>query len=338
MGQGCSTALPIDAPRVEGEAAGKIGSPEKDAPATSAPLEGAPKKYNPSRRKSVSAEVASIAMGKPVIKNVIPKSEEAEARIRSSIKSSFLFTDLDEEQMNDIILSMVEKKTAAGDIIINEGEDGDNFYVIENGTYEAFKENNKIFSYDNKGAFGELALMYNCPRAATIKASSDGILWAVDRVTFRNIIVLSMAQKRQKYEAILTEMDMFSGLSIENRAVIADCLAAEIYNPGDYILKEGESLETDAKFYIVEKGIIECFKTFDGEKKLVKTFETGSFFGEIALVSKQNRQADCVAKTPVRVLCMGRDAFERLMGPVEQILSEKINEYADFNEKFANAV
>ena len=71
--------------------------------------------------------------------------------------------------MNDIILSMVEKKTAAGDVIINEGEDGDNFYVIEKGTYDAFKENKKIFSYDNKGAFGELALMYNCPRAATIK-------------------------------------------------------------------------------------------------------------------------------------------------------------------------
>lgn len=79
-----------------------------------------------------------------------------------------------------------------------------------------------------------------------------------------------------------------------------------------------------------------CF--LQGEKKLVKTFETGGFFGEIALVSKKNRQADCIAKTSVRVLCMGRDAFERLMGPVEQILSEKINEYAQFNEKVANAV
>lgn len=71
--------------------------------------------------------------------------------------------------MNDIILSMVEKKTTAGDVIINEGEDGDNFYVIENGTYAAYKEGEHIFTYNSKGAFGELALMYNCPRAATIK-------------------------------------------------------------------------------------------------------------------------------------------------------------------------
>lgn len=72
-----------------------------------------------------------------------------------------------------------------------------------------------------------------------------------------------MAQKRQKYESVLAEMDMFSGLSIENRAVIADCLAAEIFSEGEYILKEGEVLQSDAKFYIVEKGTIECYKTFD---------------------------------------------------------------------------
>lgn len=225
--------------------------------------------------------------------------------------------------MNDIILSMVEKKTVANEVIIREGEDGDNFYVIEQGTYVALKDGEQKFIYDNKGAFGELALMYNCPRAATVRVShihkteepailflvmlpivipqvqlglqwsasfspdhslntfltniqsqahelsftgqgeTDGLLWAVDRVTFRNIIVLSMAQKRQKYEAILEQMDMFSGLTIENRAVIADCLAAEIFDEGEHILKEGEALQTDAKFYIVEKGIIDCYKTFD---------------------------------------------------------------------------
>lgn len=89
-------------------------------------------------------------------------------RIISELQS-YCILDLDEEQMNDIILSMVEKKTTAGEVIINEGEDGDNFYVIETGTYSAHKEGEHIFTYNDKGSFGELALMYNCPRAATIK-------------------------------------------------------------------------------------------------------------------------------------------------------------------------
>lgn len=54
-----------------------------------------------------------------------------------------------------------------------QGEEGDNFYVIGEGTFEARilqpdGEEKTVFTYEGKGAFGELALMYNCPRAATV--------------------------------------------------------------------------------------------------------------------------------------------------------------------------
>ncbi len=37
-------------------------------------------------------------------------------------------------------------------------------------------------------SFGELALLYNCPRAATVKASGPARVWALDRITFRYMI------------------------------------------------------------------------------------------------------------------------------------------------------
>jgi len=53
-----------------------------------------------------------------------------------------------------------------------EGEEGDNFYVIESGQFKATKvdgdKEKLLFTYHGEGAFGELALMYNCPRAATV--------------------------------------------------------------------------------------------------------------------------------------------------------------------------
>ncbi len=52
-----------------------------------------------------------------------------------------------------------------------EAEQGDNFYVIESGIYAASIKDRRVFVYEHKGAFGELALMYNCPRAATVQAS-----------------------------------------------------------------------------------------------------------------------------------------------------------------------
>ena len=46
-----------------------------------------------------------------------------------------------------------------------------------------------VLSYAQGSTFGELALMYNTPRAATIVASSDSVLWAMDRYTFRSLIL-----------------------------------------------------------------------------------------------------------------------------------------------------
>ena len=54
-----------------------------------------------------------------------------------------------------------------------EGEEGDNFYVIESGEYIAVKGGREVFKYEGHGAFGELALLYNCLRAATVQVGDS---------------------------------------------------------------------------------------------------------------------------------------------------------------------
>ena len=50
---------------------------------------------------------------------------------------------------------------------------------VFSGNYDIYIDENKVGSYNGTGFFGELALMYNVPRAATIKASSEGLLWSL---------------------------------------------------------------------------------------------------------------------------------------------------------------
>ncbi len=70
---------------------------------------------------------------------------------------------------------MEEKRVKPGDGVIKQGDPGDYFYIIDHGKYDVLKrvgpEEKKVFFYDGKGSFGELALMYNCPRAATVVVS-----------------------------------------------------------------------------------------------------------------------------------------------------------------------
>ena len=83
--------------------------------------------------------------------------------------------------MQNILDAMEERHVNNNEVVIQQGDDGDNFYIIESGTYDILigEPGNKVGQYNDSGFFGELALMYNMPRAATIKAVSNGTLWSL---------------------------------------------------------------------------------------------------------------------------------------------------------------
>ena len=94
---------------------------------------------------------------------------------------------LDSDMLTEVLDAMFLVKKEAGSVIIQQGDDGDNFYVIDDGQLEVFKEEEgqepkKVLDLQQGGSFGELALIYNQPRAATVKAKTDVALWAIDQV------------------------------------------------------------------------------------------------------------------------------------------------------------
>lgn len=72
-------------------------------------------------------------------------------------------------------------------------------------------------------------LIFCSHQSKNVQAQTPGALWAVDRSTFRSIIVDSMIRKREHHEELLSNMKVFSTLTAENRAAIADCLVQETY-------------------------------------------------------------------------------------------------------------
>lgn len=147
------------------------------------------------QRSSVSAEVYGFFNKKEDFQaRVIPKTKEQKERIHNRVMQSFLFNSLEEKELETVIDAFEEKRFTKGDHVIDQGEHGDVLYLIESGTlncYKVFKkeEGEKFLKVYNPGeAFGELALLYNAPRAATIIANDDSILWALDRETFNNIV------------------------------------------------------------------------------------------------------------------------------------------------------
>jgi len=127
-------------------------------------------------------------------------------------------------------------------------------------------------------SFGELALLYNAPRAASIKAKTKCTCFALDRACFNNIVKEAASKKRQRYEAFLSSLDLFAKIDPYYAMKIADGLDFVEVKAGDTIMNEGDAREF---FYFVEKG---CVEEFQGGN-LRFTHGAGDYFGEEAFLN-----------------------------------------------------
>ncbi|KAL5289219.1 PRKAR2B.2 family protein [Megaselia abdita] len=270
---------------------------------------------------------------------IFPKTDEQRARLTESVKNILLFRSLDKEQMNQVLDAMFEKKVVLDEYIIRQGDDGDNFYVIESGVYKAFVNEKHIHTYNNSGSFGELALLYNMPRAASIQADSEGFLWAMDRQTFRRILLKSAFKKRKMYEKLLDSVPMLKALQNYERMNLADALISKSFQKGERIIQQGEVADG---MYFIEDGKISIQISQDGGEVEISQLGTGQYFGELALVTHRPRAASAYALENCKVAFLETGSYERLMGKCVCLLKRGIRNYKylddDIREKLENNI
>ncbi len=109
------------------------------------------------------------------------KSEESKDIIRRSLEQHYLFESLGDSDLDKIVACMKPVQYGKNDIIICEGDDGDQFFVIECGQAVAsVLGQGVVATYGSGGCFGELALIFNCPRAASVVAQEPVVAWTID--------------------------------------------------------------------------------------------------------------------------------------------------------------
>lgn len=290
------------------------------------------------RRHSVAAEKYNPeedTSDEPAI--VHTKTAQERDYLLKTVAHIFIFRSLEQKQVDKVIDAMFGREVDEHDVIIEQGDDGDNFYVIESGVYDIYVNKQKVGQYEQKGSFGELALMYNMPRAATIVATTKGKLWALDRLTFKRIVLKSAFEKRKMYEQLLDNMPMFKSLNSYERMNVADALFSRSFKEGEPIIKQGDGAQC---MYFLESGRVRIVREQDGQSKEIKVCEKGDYFGELALLTKNPRAASAYAAgDSTKCAILDVDAFERLLGPCVKIMQKNIPDYEEqlrklFGEKF----
>ena len=203
--------------------------------------------------------------------------------------------------------AMEEKRFNSGETVITQGENGDVLYIIESGSLDCFKTFNELEgekflkTYTPGEVFGELALLYNAPRAATIRAKDESVvLWSLDRETFNHIVKDAAMKKRAKYETFLASVEILKSIDSYELSQISDAVKVEFFKEGDVIIKQ--NVEGD-KFYMVEEGQAYASKKLsedeNQEEVNVKDYKQGDCFGELALIKNDLRAANVVAKVKI---------------------------------------
>ncbi|KAI9030036.1 cAMP dependent protein kinase regulatory subunit [Phycomyces nitens] len=284
---------------------------------------------NRGRRTSVSAEsMAPLARDKDYIQTIIPKTSSQKEQIQAAIRNNFLFRNLDENQHLDIINAMSEKQVYPNEVVIQQGAIGDYFYIVSSGQLDCYinSDQQKVTTYGPGGSFGELALMYDSPRAATIVSVASGILWALDRLTFHRIVVEHASHRRQMYESFLAEVPILASLDACERFKVADALEYVCFEEGETVVQQNGFGDN---FYLIESGDALVYQTdVDGIQKEVNCLTKGAYFGELALLHDIPRAATVIAQGRLRCATLGKRGFSRLLGPILDILKRNSENYA----------
>ncbi|EAU84921.1 cAMP-dependent protein kinase regulatory subunit [Coprinopsis cinerea okayama7 len=318
------------------------------------------------RRTSVSAESIAVDSGTDEVLPVYPKGIEQLRRIKAAIRNNFIFRDLDEEQEKGVLDAMQERQVVKNEVVIRQGDVGEYFYVVEAGQLNCYirteplppnwlSQPNILTDTGEKfiqpkhhpelgrlvqeckagSSFGELALMYGHPRAASVLAIEPSTLWALDRITFRTIILKAAHRRRTMYERFLSTVPLLSSLDAAERSKIADALNSSVYKDGEAVVKQGELGDT---FFFVEEGEAIATKhqqLENGETREIKVghLKKGDYFGELSLLRAAPRAATVSAvhrtdpsQPKLKVAALDEAAFTRLLGPLRELMERKAGE------------
>ena len=247
-----------------------------------------------------------------------PKSDAAIQFIDTALEDNFIFASLTAHERRLLIDAMVLESVPAGTVIIKQGEVGDFFYVVEEGQVSFAVDNQHVGSTGRGGSFGELALLYNCPRAATCLANTACRLWKVDQKTFRHMLANNTNAQQKDINDVLRKVPFLAELDDRDLLRISDALTSVTFPEGERIINKGDVGEV---FYIVREGSVKVHDIGFGDSTFVdQPLQAGDYFGERALITGDPRVANVTATSVCTCLCLSRDTFEKVLGPLQGLI------------------
>ena len=240
-----------------------------------------------------------------------------------------IFSGMDATAQQLVCDCMFEQQARQGQTVIKQGEYGDIVYIVESGRYEVYLEQagaQPVASYEAGDSFGELALMYSCARAATVTCTTPGLLWGLDRISYKKIVQQAAASSANDLEAMLKAVAPLRDLDARQLMALTHSMQIVRCSRSQALLKPGSGVEA---LYVVQSGSM----SYAEPQAASRTLRRGDYFGEEAL---QGARASAAGGSSATVVALEdsvlaritRESFAHYVGALEDIKREHFNERA----------
>lgn len=192
------------------------------------------------RRNLGFTEGKTPATAAPRIPPGCDKTSEADYDFMiQALGKLLLFQDLDTATLTKILSATYERKVRAGDILIKQGDRGQSareLYIVKDGKFEVMEQRQGVMMRVNMkergDCFGEISLMFDFPRSATVAATTDAVVWVLTRDMARTYLKEIQKTEDRESELFLNSVPILNSLSKEEKTRLVDALETETFEAG----------------------------------------------------------------------------------------------------------
>jgi len=235
-----------------------------------------------------------------------------------------LFSKLAREPFAAVVEALEVRTRPAAEMVVEEGEHGASMFALVEGRVVVVRhlqggERRKVGELDEGAFFGELALISEGPRLASVLATQPVVLLELTRARLTEVVrrfpvvgqVVQAFYRERMVENLLRSNPVFAPLSTEQKQTVAREFQLREVKPGEVVLQQGR--EGDA-FYLLLRGRLTPYHSPPGgQEKAYPSLREGDVFGEISLLLGKPVTATVRADMASVVLRLDRAAFERLI-------------------------
>lgn len=214
---------------------------------------------------------------------------------------------LDSQARKEVIKQMSYCFVPKDKVLFNQGSIGNYFYIIKSGRVNLLIDDVNKKTLRHGDSFGELALLHGALRSGTIKTCDDAYMWCLERKKFKQVVDYINNKHFEENRLFIQTIPIINNLESSIVTMISSNVIQVIYDPGNYIVKEGESADC---IFLIKEGTVQCSK----RDEIFRTLTKGDFFGMTAVLLDSPRSMNVIAKTTVVCYSLSVGTLVNILG------------------------